>query len=241
MWSDHSSFEIPTENIELWNFMSTEKFLSLISSSQLNLARIDQFDDPWEGSITRGTADAINANWGATAPQSLNYIKSTLTNFTKRTFASCWHMNDHESAAMWDLYARRDAGVAIKTSIESLKRSLICQEELFVGQVRYEDYAKHVVDMNMYSHILLKRKSFEHERELRVVYFEPQVDGTPALVESATRYKRVPVNLNVLLKSVKIAPTAPAWHLKAISDAAVALGLSADLFSQSQLYNPNVV
>ena len=241
MWSSHPSFEIPADNTVLWNFMSTEKFLSLITSCQLNLARVDQFDDPWEGSITQGTADAINANWGVAAPQSLDLLKQSLARFRKRAFASCWHMNDHESAAMWDLYARRNAGVAIRTSIKSLKNSLVCTEELFVGRVNYKDYSAHVVDMNMYSHILLKRKSFEHEQELRIIYFEPQVSGTPVLAESASRFKRIPVQLDVLLERVSIAPMAPAWHLTAIRDAAVALRLPPELFTQSNLYNPSVV
>jgi hypothetical protein len=33
---------------------------------------------------------------------------------------SCWHQNKKESDAMWALYARREAGIALKSSVGRL-------------------------------------------------------------------------------------------------------------------------
>ena len=37
---------------------------------------------------------------------------------------NCWHESDHESAAMWKLYAKDDNGIAIKTDFDSLAKIL---------------------------------------------------------------------------------------------------------------------
>jgi hypothetical protein len=36
-----------------------------------------------------------------------------------QVFANCCHINEFESAAMWQLYARMNEGVAIQSSMES--------------------------------------------------------------------------------------------------------------------------
>lgn len=53
---------------------------------------------------------------------------------------NCWHINDHESAAMWKLYARSDKGISIKSTVQRLTDALKCKEEVWVGAVQYLDY-----------------------------------------------------------------------------------------------------
>jgi hypothetical protein len=54
---------------------------------------------------------------------------------------SCWHCNDGESAAMWDLYATRDSGIAIQSTFERLCDSFShAAEPQLIGLVRYTDY-----------------------------------------------------------------------------------------------------
>lgn len=52
------------------------------------------------------------------------YIKQVY-NFNKyvrkHTYISCWHANEFESAAMWDLYSKNDASVAIETTYAEIK------------------------------------------------------------------------------------------------------------------------
>ncbi|MBJ6934444.1 DUF2971 domain-containing protein, partial [Vibrio cholerae] len=60
---------------------------------------------------------------------------------------SCWHQANHESDAMWQLYADKWRGVAIQTSINKLITSIkpfhllpeYGEEELLVGNVVYKD------------------------------------------------------------------------------------------------------
>lgn len=42
----------------------------------------------------------------------------------KRVFVNCWHLNEYESAAMWDLYLKNEEGVAIQTTFNRIKKSL---------------------------------------------------------------------------------------------------------------------
>ena len=90
---------------------------------------------------------------------------------------------------MWKLYGVDDRGVAIRSTRARLIRSLPprddevvalhvkrkpdgCPEALpvYVGEVTYINYESEIFpDHNSYLPFIYKRRSFEHERELRAV------------------------------------------------------------------------
>ena len=43
---------------------------------------------------------------------------------------NCWHMNDHESAAMWKLYLKSNEGIAVQSTYETLRDSIIDEEKV---------------------------------------------------------------------------------------------------------------
>jgi hypothetical protein len=52
------------------------------------------------------------------------------------TYLNCWHLNDYESAAMWDIYQRNNDAIAIQSTYTKLCNSLIQKEpDVFVGKV----------------------------------------------------------------------------------------------------------
>jgi hypothetical protein len=62
-----------------------------------------------------------------------------------KVIINCWHMNESESATMWDLYTKADsAGVAIQTTFKRLSDSLdkANSEEISIGRVKYIEYDK---------------------------------------------------------------------------------------------------
>ncbi|MGZ8186497.1 MAG: hypothetical protein ACXWTL_08640 [Methylobacter sp.] len=80
---------------------------------------------------------------------------------------SCWHKSEHESEAMWKLYTASGQGIAIESTIRQLRNSIINEKSLKIESITYlpedvpkEEYGKH-------DPLFLKRKSFEHEKELR--------------------------------------------------------------------------
>lgn len=83
---------------------------------------------------------------------------------------NCWHANEHESAAMWKLYLKSDEGIAIQSTYKRLKESIIDDEDVLIGKVNYIDYETDIIDPNnQYGSLIHKRKSFEHEKEIRAV------------------------------------------------------------------------
>ena len=56
----------------------------------------------------------------ATMPEALEQM-AKMRRFQRRWMRINWHMNAHESATMWDLYARAGQGVAIGSTYERLR------------------------------------------------------------------------------------------------------------------------
>ncbi|WP_431810600.1 hypothetical protein [Lysinibacillus capsici] len=90
----------------------------------------------------------------------------------KTKFINCWHLNDFESAAMWDLYLKSNEGIAIQTTFDRLKRSLNrSKEEIYMGKVKYIDYrTERNFHRNTLSPFFTKRISFSHENDVRLLY-----------------------------------------------------------------------
>ncbi|MDT9642572.1 DUF2971 domain-containing protein [Pseudomonas protegens] len=94
----------------------------------------------------------------------------------------CWYESQFESEAMWKLYGDNGKSIAIKTTVGSLRKSIESRDNeklVFLERIRYLDFNN--VDMTRdellakkesVASILLKRKEYEHEREVRL-YHEP--------------------------------------------------------------------
>jgi hypothetical protein len=179
------------------------------------------FDDPFEGSYTR-----INVEVRAYAPEGIpddrkkEYIevmkKSGDNNkhWPRYTAISCWHMNESESAAMWSLYLKSDEGIAVQSTFKKLKKSLIDDEDIYLRVVRYIDYEKDYIDArNLFAPFVHKRKSFEHERELRGLILKWPTGSGKKYFEEETIMGGTPikVDLEELIEKIYIAPNAPLW------------------------------
>lgn len=91
---------------------------------------------------------------------------------------NCWHLNTEESDAMWKIYSGR-LGVAIFTTVKQLVNSIIGFVEAdeyeknthwFVAPIIYrnESELNDLPQFYVEHPWLLKRRAFEHEKELRI-------------------------------------------------------------------------
>lgn len=180
----YHGFDPPEDStIPLWRYMDFTKFVSLLESQTLFFCRTDLLGDPWEGSLTKAEAEKRLA-WETSTKRrvlhstSHSKIRSEVTN----SIASCWHMNEYESMAMWRLYLTGSEGVAVQSTYQRLIDSFPqfdgeskgrnednTEKELLihVGVVHYVDYE--ATNPIGFRRELRKRKSFEHEREIRAV------------------------------------------------------------------------
>ncbi len=141
---------------------------------------------------------------------------------------------------MWDLYAPRGAGVGIRTTVGQAKASIDQSVNYFIGSVSYVDFSKHIMDMNLFAPILLKRESFAHEREVRIVLFQEPATGEHLSVPNSPRGVSIAVDTVQLLEKVLVAPQAPDWHVEALRNIGAKYGLSPNIFCKSELYSPNI-
>lgn len=234
MLGQHPSFKHPSnKDIPLWRYMDMAKFVSLIQEKALYFAKISEMNDPFEGSTVIASLAAKytidNINIGPQNPvyigKSIEEISGYLSNhipafreMRKKIYANCWHMNEHESAAMWGLYSKNNEFICIKTSFNKLATQL--PPWCFGGIVKYIDYKTEEFSFdNGFNLVLHKRKSFEHEREFRAVVWtdlaerDSQSEIASCLKDGGVKIK---IDLSFLIDKVYVNPNLPAWFFSVI-------------------------
>lgn len=227
----------PESELVLWRYMSLPKFESLLQENAIFFCRADKFSDPFECSIPRreaayrssedhyrrteatfGRSDSV-FNEEAAKTQSL-YIADTHKKVKNATTVNCWHINSHESEAMWKLYLKNNEGIAIKTTAEYLFAALKdVQQEIGISKVRYIDYdngiwyheteypvAKHY---NFLIPLIHKRLEFEHERELRLYHHDSKREKPDYWsTQKNVMGEFIALDIPTLIQSVVFHPTA---------------------------------
>jgi hypothetical protein len=205
---------------KIWRYMDLAKFISLLSSESLYFACPHELDDPYEGSYPKShvqafssmiaTRDELVARRPGVNVQALNSAIDTARESFKRAFegvklkfgVTCWHNNEVESEAMWKLYSASGQGIAIESNRYQLRESILEKESLKVGDVRYMDFENDPIEKGHENYgLFLKRKSFEHERELRATILLKK-EGKGALVKC---------DLDALITQVHVSPFAPKY------------------------------
>ena len=191
MYKELEGITPPGDDATLWRYMSLEKFVSILATRNLFFTRVDRFEDPFEGfrpPLMKYTHElAINQAENTEKTGFESAIKA-LENWRKYVMCNCWHQGQQESMAMWEKYQMRNSGIAIKTTMENLKKSLLDEPDVFIGQIKYNpveayeinymfDYLSgyvHVKDSSdtntpFYFPYFYKRKAFEYEQEVRLI------------------------------------------------------------------------
>jgi hypothetical protein len=232
-WTKHP-YEVPSDDSSLWRYMDLAKFVSLLRDRSINFARADVLGDSWEGAkgarINKTIWDAHYLSFlqemirnppegyqceksdeevAAEANRLLEQLAVTGSLDLRRTYVSCWHENEIESEALWRLYCPPPtAGIAIRTTFADLKRAFDNDVSIQTGRVKYVDFRTQFAGVN--DAIFRKRKSLQHEQEVRAVI--RQYPG-----DESTRLTRQ-VELPALVKEVIVSPFSPPWLESIVSD-----------------------
>jgi len=215
MRAGHDPIFPQPENLDckIWRYVDFTRFISMLEHKALYFCRDDKLGDPFEGSVPV-------ANWEdrrlmlehkGQKPFLHHDVAEVRKAERKLVFVSCWHMNQHESAAMWKLYAKTDEAIAIQSTYSRL---LSCTgERAHVGVVTYIDYETERIAKDYPPDVFMyKRRSFEHEQEVRALIVNKPKAGTRLSDEEAYEHEIWnPVNLEQLVQTVYVAPSSPAW------------------------------
>lgn len=235
MYREHPLLKSPADDASLWRYMSFPKFMSLLEQRALFFCKREHLDDQFEGSISAATpplpVTVADSNLKVIESKPAEAVEIDLRDVTKHVRVNCWYMNTHESAAMWRLHAQEELGVAIKTSFRNLKDALICTRDVSVAEVEYCDYDTEAIRFDNPMVLLTqKRRTFEHEREVRALLFDENEDTE----RSTGCYCEV--DLGKLVREIYISPSSEEWCVGLLYAVAKRYELE-DRIRQSKLRN----
>jgi hypothetical protein len=205
MYHPHPSFRSPPKKAKLWKFLDFTKFVSLLENRALYFSRSDKLFDPFEGTLSKLNRPIIESG----RKNSGSFFFKNYEKARNEIFLNCWHLNEHESAAMWGLYLKSEEGVAVLSNFERLSGCFRKYEEndVYIGKVVYLDYQRQKMpEDNLFEPFVHKRKSFEYENEVRAVIRQPALSGEknpPGIL--------APIDICELIEEIYVAPTAENW------------------------------
>jgi hypothetical protein len=203
----------PPDDSSIWRCYPLDKFLNLVTSSQLFFAPATSFQDLFEGDYGDAAKRMIRDKYGDG-----QYLRdfNTAEFLRPHTYISCWHESDHESDAMWKLYGD---SVAIKAKFSSINKLLTWSDKEIKhsGRVNYIDYTtEHVNVESSCLPYFFKRRSFSHEREVRFLIQEHRYNWgdypSPAVGKFA------PLDINSDLSEVVLSPVMAPHIASSIKD-----------------------
>ncbi|TDE27727.1 MULTISPECIES: DUF2971 domain-containing protein [Flavobacterium] len=205
MYINNPNIKLPEDpNTVVWKYLDLSKFLDLLLSQKLFMSRSDKFEDQYEGTFSEPTFEEIK-KLSIDNPDFLNFYKT----HREKVAISSWHINEYESFAMWQIFTQNSEGLAIQSTIGRLQESLGPETNFYqyIGEVNYIDYKKeHIPFDDMFFPFLFKRKSFQYEREVRII--SDIGESTIKINEGL----KISVNINQLIEKIYIHPKSENWY-----------------------------
>lgn len=225
----YTDYEIPEDDSVIWRFLDLAKFISLLKDKALFMTRADKFEDQFEGAVcslndSAKYDEALTEYYsglfeGKVVPDKLIEDEHKVNQLIRmNSYINCWYEGEHESMAMWKLYASGNEakGVAIKTTVGRLKKAIGHLVE--IGRIDYIDYSKEWPNVN--EALWRKRLSFEYEHEVRI-----RITPKTGLSYKPDDYMMLPVDLNDLIEAVYVSPMAESWFMVVVVDVLKRYGL----------------
>lgn len=171
------------QKTDIYRFTTVERLLNMVVQKTNTLVNPRKWEDPFENALAMHIR-LIKPD-GSTIPYPLR----------NRAYGQCWTLT-RETDAFWRMYIPKGSGVRLRTSIRCLYKSLEnnCKNpypsmSCFIGRVDYRTEEeltkcfndKEWVNDNFHGQgtqghvdtLLLKRKEFEPENEVRLLYLDP--------------------------------------------------------------------
>lgn len=204
MYVTNEHITLPHPGTIVWKYLDLSKFLDLLLCRQLFMSRSDKFEDQYEGTFSEPTFEELK-KISENKPEFLDFYKT----HRKNVVISSWHINEHESYAMWQIFTQKSEGLAIQSTVQRLQEALTpeVRYDQHIGEVNYIDYKKEYIPFdNDFFPFLFKRKSFQYEREVRII--------SDLTKHNLTINEGVKINLDIdkLIEKIYIHPKSENWY-----------------------------
>lgn len=156
-----------SEDIEndakLYRYITLSKFMEFIERKKTYFTSIYCWEDRWE------------------APQDkiLNHKDAAFSDNIKKhidnMIGQCWS-REGVSDALWEIYSDYGEGIMIQTTVQKFLKIKGIKEAMIAPVIYYDDICKALEKIKsikpyntIYGYGFLKRKAFEHEKEVRII------------------------------------------------------------------------
>jgi hypothetical protein len=222
MYLNNPNIKLPQDpDTIVWKYLDLSKFLDLLLSQKLFMSRSDKFEDQYEGTFSEPTFEEIK-KLSINNPDFLNYYKT----HREKVAISSWHINEYESFAMWQIFTQNSEGLAIQSTVKRLQDALIPEKNYkqYIGEVNYIDYKKEYIPFDdMFFPFLFKRKSFQYEREVRII--TDVADNNIKLNDGL----KINVDISQLIEKIYIHPKSENWYKKLVIQLVTQLGFDFEI------------
>ena len=217
MYHNNKNITLPEDpDTIVWKYLDLSKFLDLLLSQKLFMSRSDKFEDQYEGTFSEPTYEEIK-KLSVNNPEFLTYYKSQ----REKVVVSSWHINEYESFAMWQIFTGNSEGLAIQSTIGRLEKALIADKKFkqYIGEVNYIDYKKEYIPFDdMFFPFLFKRKSFQYEREVRII---SDISSSNLKINDGMK---IDVDIKQLIEKIYIHPKSENWYKNLVIELVSKLG-----------------
>lgn len=228
-------------NQTVWRYMPFSKFISLGVFQAIWFSKLNILQDRFEGLMPRATKKMMqayfqgmkNAYPAAWHSQFDEMASRNEKDSRELLVASCWFIDEKESASMWREYGRDSESVAIRSTVRQLVENIGVPQDknaTHIGRVAYVDHRTHMMTRyhanQGHERAFLKDTKFRHEQELRIVtlntktqycvspagkrYEQSEVQGKDMNnFENPGLY--IVVNLKQLISGIRVSPDAENW------------------------------
>ena len=215
----------PHGNTVIWRYLSLDKFLDLLVTSEIFFSNAGRMTDKYEGTVPKRNRKYFvkhltNQTEFFTPEEAeieAGFKVESIDSFKNLTLLNCWTISQHESYALWKIYlGGAKAGVAIKTTVSKLEKAIRMgndpvDDDIYLSKVNYTDYIKEGHD-NRFKIITTKNDFYNYENELRlfILHFPKSEGGTVPPYDIRVG-RRLKVDLNELIDSIYLSPFSGRW------------------------------
>ena len=222
MYINNKSIKQPQDpNTVVWKYLDLSKFVDLLLYRKLFMSRSDKFEAQYEGTFSEPTFEEIK-KLSANNPDFLDYYKT----HRKNVVVSSWHINEYESFAMWQIFTQKSEGLAIQSTVKRLQESLETENtyKQYIGEVNYIDYKKEYIPFdNSFFPFLFKRKSFQYEREIRII---TDVSSHNLTIDNGLK---IDIGISELIEKIYIHPKSENWYKNLVIELVKRLGFDFEI------------
>jgi len=210
-----------SDDQKLWRYMDISKFISMLDSNAIWLARADTVKDKHEGrfpdDMRKRIKDAYR-NFPDTDKSPVKDADDFQDYLVKNTFISCWHKNLDENMVMWEIYGRENSSLAVQTTVGRIRSNTDTSKlngySLIMKGIDYKN-ADEIQGVIKYEECFLrKRRHYVYEEEVRISL---DTYNKCAPTKNTPYGYLLPCKLNLIIESILVHPDCSDWFLKVIN------------------------